>query len=331
MGFRIRKSFKLGPLGRVNLSKSGLSVSMGVRGARVNVGPKGTRMTVGLPVTGLSYSTKLGGSTQRAASAAPQLMQASNMANAPPSNMVPNRASPSNAGTGCLKFFAGLFSIGMFWGIASSSFIAAVVFAVVVITSWIFISRTIKKGRELRDRQLRQDEIRRFEAHQAEQQRVYAEQQAYQQWQYAEQQRIAALETAERQRQMEAYQAEQARLERERQAEQTRLERERQAEQARIDQERHAEQERIKRERWDGFVSKYGEALAHRIWAGRPWVGCEYGMLIDMLGPPVDIDERVLKTKTKHTYKYRPTGANRYALRVYLDDGIVTGWEDKSD
>lgn len=34
MGFYIRKSFSFGPL-RINLSKSGLGVSVGVKGARV--------------------------------------------------------------------------------------------------------------------------------------------------------------------------------------------------------------------------------------------------------------------------------------------------------
>jgi hypothetical protein len=41
MGFYIRKSFGLGPL-RLNLSKSGLGASVGVKGARVSFGPKGT-------------------------------------------------------------------------------------------------------------------------------------------------------------------------------------------------------------------------------------------------------------------------------------------------
>lgn len=58
MGFNFRKSIKIMPGVRVNLTKKGISsVSVGKNGARVNVGKKGTRTTVGLPGTGLSYSS----------------------------------------------------------------------------------------------------------------------------------------------------------------------------------------------------------------------------------------------------------------------------------
>ena len=59
MGFRFRRSFKVFPGVRVNLSKSGLSTSFGGRGASINVSSRGVRGTVGIPGTGLSYSQKL--------------------------------------------------------------------------------------------------------------------------------------------------------------------------------------------------------------------------------------------------------------------------------
>jgi len=31
-------------------------------------------------------------------------------------------------------------------------------------------------------------------------------------------------------------------------------------------------------------------------------------MLVEALGRPVDVDEKVLKTKSRHIYKYRPMG-----------------------
>ena len=40
VGFRFRKSFKVAPGVRVNLSKSGIGTSFGVRGARYSVGPR---------------------------------------------------------------------------------------------------------------------------------------------------------------------------------------------------------------------------------------------------------------------------------------------------
>lgn len=58
MGFRFRKSIKLAPGVRINLTKQGVSsVSVGKRGAMVNVGKKGTRGTVGISGSGLSYSS----------------------------------------------------------------------------------------------------------------------------------------------------------------------------------------------------------------------------------------------------------------------------------
>lgn len=58
MGFNFRKSFKIAPGVKLNVSKKGISsISAGVKGARVNVGRKGTRTTVGLPGTGLSYTS----------------------------------------------------------------------------------------------------------------------------------------------------------------------------------------------------------------------------------------------------------------------------------
>ena len=56
MGFRFQRRISLGPSFRINLSKSGLSTSVGTKGAWFTVGPRGTRSTVGLPGSGLSYT-----------------------------------------------------------------------------------------------------------------------------------------------------------------------------------------------------------------------------------------------------------------------------------
>ncbi len=57
MGFRYRRSIRLGKGLRLNLSKSGTSLSVGGRGATMSISKRGTRTTLGLPGTGLSYST----------------------------------------------------------------------------------------------------------------------------------------------------------------------------------------------------------------------------------------------------------------------------------
>ena len=61
MGFRFYRRIRVAPGFRVNLSKSGLSVSAGGRGHWLTFGPGGNRATVGLPGTGLSYTENLGG------------------------------------------------------------------------------------------------------------------------------------------------------------------------------------------------------------------------------------------------------------------------------
>jgi hypothetical protein len=53
--FRFRKSFNVLPGVHVNLSKSGVSTSLGGRGATLNVGHGQRTVTLGVPGTGLSY------------------------------------------------------------------------------------------------------------------------------------------------------------------------------------------------------------------------------------------------------------------------------------
>lgn len=59
MGFRFRKSVRLAPGLRLNLSRGGLSATLGRPGASVNVGRRGVTGTAGLPGTGLSYQARL--------------------------------------------------------------------------------------------------------------------------------------------------------------------------------------------------------------------------------------------------------------------------------
>jgi len=60
MGLRFRKIITLLPGVKLNISKSGVSASVGGKGASVNIG-KGGRVkgTVGLPGSGISYSEEM--------------------------------------------------------------------------------------------------------------------------------------------------------------------------------------------------------------------------------------------------------------------------------
>lgn len=58
MGFRVRKSIKIAPGVRLNVSNKNLGLSAGVRGARVSVNTNGrTTRTLGIPGTGISHTS----------------------------------------------------------------------------------------------------------------------------------------------------------------------------------------------------------------------------------------------------------------------------------
>ena len=82
--------------------------------------------------------------------------------------------------------------------------------------------------------------------------------------------------------------------------------------------------------REDHLRAKYGRGdVADKIVAGVIWVGESVEQLTDSLGRPEDIDEKVLKTKRKEVWKYGRRGANRYGLRINVEDGAVVGWDEK--
>ncbi len=63
MGFRFYRRVRLFPGVSVNLSRSGPSLSVGVRGAHVTVGKRGVTRTVGLPGTRVFYTSRTGTQT----------------------------------------------------------------------------------------------------------------------------------------------------------------------------------------------------------------------------------------------------------------------------
>jgi hypothetical protein len=56
MGWRFYRRIRLIPGLRLNLSRSGPSLSFGHRGAWYTIGPRGRRVTVGLPGAGIFYT-----------------------------------------------------------------------------------------------------------------------------------------------------------------------------------------------------------------------------------------------------------------------------------
>lgn len=73
MSLRFRKSIKIMPGMRLNVSRSGISTSIGVRGASVNVKPgRKARVSVGIPGTGISYTDTLSPAQHVAQTPAPR-------------------------------------------------------------------------------------------------------------------------------------------------------------------------------------------------------------------------------------------------------------------
>jgi Protein of unknown function (DUF4236) len=71
MGFRFQKRVST-PFGRINISKSGVSLSEGVRGVHITIG-RTPRITLGIPGSGLSWTQTLPrGSRRRNTVSAPQ-------------------------------------------------------------------------------------------------------------------------------------------------------------------------------------------------------------------------------------------------------------------
>lgn len=57
MAFRARKTIKLFPGVKINLSKSGISTTVGIKGASVTHGHGKRRTNIGLPGSGLSHTS----------------------------------------------------------------------------------------------------------------------------------------------------------------------------------------------------------------------------------------------------------------------------------
>jgi hypothetical protein len=58
VGLRLRRRIKILPGVHLNISKSGISTSIGRPGATFNIGKRGKYVTLGLPGSGVFYSTK---------------------------------------------------------------------------------------------------------------------------------------------------------------------------------------------------------------------------------------------------------------------------------
>lgn len=83
-------------------------------------------------------------------------------------------------------------------------------------------------------------------------------------------------------------------------------------------------------ERRKRLMAKYGDPeIVRRIMERMVWQGQTQEMLLDAFGNPLAIDEKVLKTKRKETWKYDQIRRNAYATKIVLENGVVVGWDGK--
>lgn len=93
MGFRVRRSIKIAPGVRLNVSSKSIGLSAGVRGARVSVNSSGrVTRTVGVPGTGISHTTS---SRTGGAKAKPAVPQPPAMKSSKPKKIKPGLSAPA--------------------------------------------------------------------------------------------------------------------------------------------------------------------------------------------------------------------------------------------
>ena len=97
MGWYLKKSFGFGPL-RLNLSKSGIGASLGVKGLRLSSGPRGRQLNAGRE--GLYYRASLNTPPDRPASK-PEAIE---------SDAEPNQSAGPKAKDGLMRFLRGLWN-----------------------------------------------------------------------------------------------------------------------------------------------------------------------------------------------------------------------------
>jgi hypothetical protein len=105
------------------------------------------------------------------------------------------------------------------------------------------------------------------------------------------------------------------------------LDRSRKRERLRLEEQERLRLEQERQQRWEHLVSTYGEEAARLILEGKPWMGATQAMIVEMLGRPEDVSTKVTKAHKTETWKYDQIAANRYALRVTIEDGVCVGWE----
>lgn len=78
------------------------------------------------------------------------------------------------------------------------------------------------------------------------------------------------------------------------------------------------------------LMARYNDqAVVDKIMRHVIWQGMTASQIVDALGEPELKEQKVMKTKTIETWRYGQKTRTRFQWRITLEDGVVTGWEEK--
>ena len=131
MGIRFRKRIKILPGVNLNLSKSGISTTIGVKGASVNIGKNGVYGNAGIPGTGIYMRERLSAKKKQSQYVDPYS----------------NNQTKNDIPAGCFATIAGVFSglaFGLLsWSLSIGFIVGASAFSFAFLIGWL-----IKKNKE---------------------------------------------------------------------------------------------------------------------------------------------------------------------------------------
>lgn len=80
-------------------------------------------------------------------------------------------------------------------------------------------------------------------------------------------------------------------------------------------------------ESWNDLCERFGPDAARSIWARQLWVGAPSPAVTVMFGAPADVGN--LPGGRGTVLKFFPDDRGAYRLRVFLENGAVTGWSNE--
>lgn len=99
--------------------------------------------------------------------------------------------------------------------------------------------------------------------------------------------------------------------------------------QARLAQEKAEQETEFAKRKAELLIRYNDEEIVQKIMDKTLWKGATSEMVRDVLGEPIAVDEKVLKTKSKQIWKYDPIGRGQYATRITIENDVVVGWDVK--